>query len=190
MKRILLFACALILLAPAAFAGGKKKNKEKEAAMAVAENNNEVHWMTLDEAQAAMKKQPKKVWMDVYTSWCGWCKVMDKKTFTNPDVIKYLNQHFYAVKLDAEQKDSISFMGKKYGFVPEERANHFAVEIMRGQMSYPTSVYMEEGFQSPMCIPGYQEVPAMEMILKYLAEGIYKKTPFPEYQEKFVGTWK
>lgn len=136
-----------------------------------------------------MKKQPRKVWVDVYTSWCGWCKVMDKKTFSNVQVAKYMNEHFYAIRLDAEQKDSISFMGKKFGFVPEQRANQFAVEIMQGHMSYPTGVYMEANFQNPMGIPGYQDVPTMEVILHFLAEEAYKKGPFDEYQKNYKVTW-
>jgi thioredoxin-related protein len=127
--------------------------------------------------------------MDVYTDWCGWCKVMDKKTFSNPDVIEYVNKNFYAVKLNAEQKDSIRFVGKMYGFAPEYRANMFAVELLRGQMSFPTSVVMEENFQNPMPIPGYLDVPTMEKIIKYLGENIYKSKQFPEYEKGFTATW-
>ena len=184
MKRFLLFALTLLLASSFVFAGGRKKGKNS-----VPVNDSEIHWLTLDEAQTAMKKKPRKVWFDVYTSWCGWCKVMDKKTFANPSVAKYMNEHFYAIRLDAEQKDSISFMGKRFGFVPEQRANQFAVEIMQGQMSYPTGVYMEENFQKPMSIPGYQDVATMEVILTYLAQEAYKTTPFPDYQKSFKNTW-
>jgi hypothetical protein len=48
---------------------------------------------------------------------------------------------------------------------------------------------MEENFQGAQPIPGYQDVKMMELLLKYLGEGIYKTTPFPEYQENFKPTW-
>ncbi|RYF85706.1 MAG: DUF255 domain-containing protein, partial [Chitinophagaceae bacterium] len=142
-----------------------------------------------DEVQVAMKKQPKKVFMDVYTDWCGWCKVMDKKTFSHPDVIRYINKNFYAVKLNAEQKDSLFFMGKMYGYAPEHRANMLAAELMRGQMSYPTSIILEENFQNPQAIPGYLDVKTIEKILKYLGENIYKTKQFPEFEKEFIATW-
>lgn len=192
MKRILTLSLATLLLASSAFADNRKK-KLSEGAIASTStsvvDDKEVRWMNIDEVQVAMKKQPKMVWIDVYTDWCGWCKRMDKTTFSNPNVIKYLNEHFYAVKLDAEQQSDIRFMGKMYPFVATERANAFATELLKGQMSYPTSVFMEPNFQNAMPIPGYQDVKNMEMILKYLAQGLYKNTPFDKYAAEFQATW-
>ena len=114
---------------------------------------------------------------------------MDKKTFTHPEVIKYINKNFYAVKLDAEQRDSIRFMGKTYGFLPDYRANLFAVELLQGQMSYPTTVILHENFQDPQPIPGYLDVPTIEKVLKYLGENIYKTKKFEDFAKEFTPTW-
>lgn len=177
MKRMLLAVVAILMAIPS-FAGDKDK----------------INWMTWDEVQVAMKKKPKKVWVDVYTDWCGWCKVMDKKVFNHPDVIKYMNENFYAVKFDAETKEDIRFMGKIYKFQPSANrsggTNALAIALLRGQLSYPTNVFMEENFQNPSPIPGYNPVPRMEMILKFLGEGTYKTQQFPEFEKSFKGTWK
>ncbi|MGB2404834.1 MAG: thioredoxin family protein, partial [Flavobacteriaceae bacterium] len=58
----------------------------------------EINWLTLPEALEAQKAEPKKIFMDVYTIWCGPCKLLDRNTFSNKDVIRYINTHFYAVK--------------------------------------------------------------------------------------------
>ena len=68
-----------------------------------------VKWMSWEEAVQANKKNPKKIFIDVYTDWCGWCKKMDKTTLSNPKIVKELNANFYSVKFDAEQKESINF---------------------------------------------------------------------------------
>ena len=195
MKQLFILAIALLTLSPKAFTQKKATTKSagaarKTTAVITPVNDSEVHWLTLDEAQAAMKKEPRKVWIDVYTGWCGWCKVMDKKTFSNPSVARYLNDHFYAIRFDAEQKDSISFLGKRYGTSEDGRANQLAVELLKGELRYPTSVYMEPNFQVVMPpIPNYLDVPTIEMILKYLAEDKYKTTPFDQYQKDFKASW-
>ncbi|MBS1616419.1 MAG: DUF255 domain-containing protein [Bacteroidetes bacterium] len=177
MKRALLSCLSFLLLSTSCFSQSKSSP------------DKEIHWMNLDEVQVAMNKQPKKVWIDVYTDWCGWCKRMDKTTFQNPNVIKYMNEHFYAVKLNAEQHGDIRFMGKMYRYDPSDRTHPFAKELLHDQLSYPTTVFMEENFRSPQLIPGYQDVKTMEMILKYLGEGLYKKEPFPQYQAGFKPEW-
>ena len=58
----------------------------------------EIKWMTFDQAIAAQKKKPKKIFIDVYTSWCGPCKMLSSNTFANKDLAKYVNDNYYAVK--------------------------------------------------------------------------------------------
>ena len=188
MKNLILTLLSVLLISPAVLAEDPQRNKKKTKKETI--DDTKINWMSLGEVEAAMVKKPKKVFIDVYTDWCGWCKVMDKKTFSNKEVIKYMNEHFYAVKLNAEQKDTIRFKGKSYGFVPQYRSNQLAAELLAGRMSYPSFVIMEEHFQNPMQIAGYQNVSTMEKILKYIAGNIYKTTQYPEYEKTFVGTWK
>ena len=53
------------------------------------------------------EENPKKIFIDVYTDWCGWCKRMDNTTFKDSVMVKFLNDNFYCVKLNAEQKEDI-----------------------------------------------------------------------------------
>ena len=46
------------------------------------QNSGSIKWMTLDEINAAQKVSPKPVIVDLYTSWCVWCKKMDESTFS------------------------------------------------------------------------------------------------------------
>ena len=74
----------------------------------------EINWMTLEEAIELQKETPKKIIMDVYTNWCGPCKMLDKYTFHNEDVVNYINEHYYAVKFNAEGIDVVTFKGNTY----------------------------------------------------------------------------
>jgi len=186
MKRLALLILAMLILTPAIMADNKNKKSDKTEAT---EDNSEIHWLTLDELQVKMKESPRKVYIDVYTDWCGWCKRMEATTFHNPQVIKYMNENFYCVRLNAERKDTVRFVGKSYYFDPQYRANTLAVALMQGKMSYPTSIIMEDHFQSATPIPGYQDVPTMEMIVKYFGSNIYKTQHFDEYQKGFKASW-
>ncbi|HYE54161.1 MAG TPA: DUF255 domain-containing protein, partial [Chitinophagaceae bacterium] len=76
----------------------------------------EIKWLTLQQAEESNKKQQKPILIDLYTDWCGWCKVMDKQTYANKSVAAYISEKFYPVKLNAEQKQTIVFGGKTYQF--------------------------------------------------------------------------
>ncbi|MGV3585410.1 MAG: thioredoxin family protein, partial [Adhaeribacter sp.] len=67
-----------------------------------------INWLSLEEAAVLNKKEPRKMVIDVYTDWCGWCRKMDQSTFSDPEVADYVNKNFYAVKLDAEGKKPIT----------------------------------------------------------------------------------
>ncbi len=147
---------------------------------------NKVNWLTFEEAVEASKKEPKKIMIDLYTYWCGWCKHMDKKTFNNSKVSDYLNENFYAVKLDAEQREEIKFNGHTFKWVEGGRngIHTLAYSLLEGKLSYPTVVYLNEKFERIMISPGFKEVPAMMKELKYAAEEHYKNTSWEMYQRK------
>ncbi len=73
-----------------------------------------INWLSLEEADSLYKIQPRPMFIDVYTDWCGWCKRMDASTFQDEAIGKYLNENFYPVKLDAETKDTINFLGREF----------------------------------------------------------------------------
>lgn len=129
-----------------------------------------IQWMKFEEAIAANAKNPKMILVDVYTDWCGWCKKMDKDTFTDPRVIAHFQKNFYAVKLNAEDTNrKFPFMGKT--FTEAEMAASMRVN------SYPNFVVIEPGLQNIAQLPGYREPEAFLSGLAELIEKAFKKTP-------------
>ncbi len=117
-----------------------------------------LQWTSIENLEAVSNKSNKKVMIDMYTSWCGWCKVMDKKTFTNPEVIKYLNDNFHVVKFNAEQKQPVTFKGKEYQWANAGRrgVNMLAHEMLNGRLGYPSLVFLDENLNKIKVSPGYK----------------------------------
>jgi len=116
-------------------------------------------WNSIDDLEKIAAKGDKKVMIDMYTSWCGWCKVMDKKTFTDPNVIAYLNENFHLVKFNAEQKQPVKYKGKTYEWINAGRkgVNTLAQEMLNGRLGYPSMVYLDENLNKIRVSPGYKK---------------------------------
>lgn len=145
-------------------------------------------WLSVDEAAGKLQKEQRPVLIDLYTSWCGWCKQMDKKTYSNKQVAEYLQTKFYPVKVDAETKAAIKWNGRTYQFNANYRANEFALYLAHGQLEFPTTIIIPPGGE-PQAIPGYMEPKELEMLVKYFGEGKYKTMGFDEFQRGFKASW-
>lgn len=143
-----------------------------------------IQWISFEEAVILSEKNPKKVFIDVYTSWCGWCKKMDATTFKEADVVKYINANFYPVKLNAETKDTIRFRDKEFRYVTEYKANELAVSLLSGKMGYPSYVLLDEKFALMTApVQSYLEKKDLMPILEYYGGNIYKEKSWEEYKK-------
>lgn len=156
--------------------------------VSMAMNAQEVRWLTWEEATklAETDKNPKKIFVDVYTDWCGWCKKMDKDTFQNPEVAAYMQANYYMVKLDGEGKEPIEFKGKTFKFVPSGRNGYheFAAALMQGKLSYPTTIFLDEKMNMLSPVPGYQKPDAFLKIAKYFGDNIHKEKDWETYSKE------
>ena len=155
--------------------------------ISVTHAQDEKQWLTWEEMQVMQKREARKVLIDVYTDWCGWCKRMDKNTFQKADIARYVNNNYYAVKFDAEYKDDITFNGVNYSYVKSGRKGHheLAALILKGRLSFPTVVFLDEGMKVIQPIPGYQDPKSMELIVTYFARDYYKDTPWKKYTNMY-----
>jgi len=149
-----------------------------------------IHWMNFDDVVRLGETHPKKIFIDVYTPWCGWCKKMDAETYQDPKIIAYINKNFYAVHLDAETADTFHFKGHKF-FNPQPHTrgytNELASSLLDGKLGYPTTVYMDEGFSRLTYIQSYMSAADLMPILIYFAEEKYKTMSFDDYKQAISG---
>ncbi len=168
--------CLFIFSGQALFAQKEKENKTQDASL--------VKWYTFEEAIKKNKKKPRKIFIDVYTDWCGWCKKMDRETFLNADVAEYLNKNFYPVKLNAEQAEKIVFKGQEFvnPNPGKPRSPHqLAIAILKQEMSYPSYVLLNEDSEWLFKIRGYKTADDLLPMLKYFGSDQYKVMSWTEF---------
>lgn len=146
-------------------------------------DEDKITWLTWEEAMEMNKENPKKIFVDVYTEWCGWCKRMDATTFTDPDVVDYMNDHFYAVKLDAEMKENIIFKDQKFKYVKQgnKGIHTLAYSLLEGKLSYPSFVTLNEDLDRIAVSPGYKKPDQLIKELRFAAEDKYKDKSWDDY---------
>ena len=151
--------------------------------LAWSQNDIKVNWLTIEEAIEAQKEEPRKIFIDLYTDWCGWCKRMDVQTFQQPHIAQYLNNNFYAVKFNAEYKSDIKYKGETFQYVRSGKKGYheLAAKLANYRLSYPTLIFLDENMDIIQPIPGYQDEKTFELIMIYFAEDYYISTPWKRY---------
>jgi thioredoxin-related protein len=146
-----------------------------------------VHWMSFEEAIARSKKEKRKIFIDVYTDWCGWCKVMDKNTFNDPEIARILNEKFYPVKFNAEQRADVQFAGHTFKFIENGRSGYheLAASLLQNKLSYPTVVFLTEDFQMIQPLPGYRKADEFHKIIQYIGEDHFKSESWEDFQKTY-----
>ncbi len=147
----------------------------------------DVKWLSFEKALELNKENPKPILVDLYTDWCGWCKRMDASTYKNETIVKYINDNYYAVKMDGEGKKDITFKGKTFKYVQKGRSKYheLAAAIMNGKMSYPSTAFFNSEEQMIQVVPGYLAKERFEKILAYFSGETYKNTPWKDFEKGF-----
>jgi thioredoxin-related protein len=154
-----------------------------------------IKWMSFNEAQAAAKKDGKPLMIDVYTQWCGPCKMLSGRTFMDDQLAAYVNAHYHAVKFDAEGNEQVTYNGKTLGnpsFNPaavggRNGTHDLTMQIapVEGRVAYPTVVYMDKDGKVLAPVQGFLTPEQMEPILIFFGEGKYKTMDYPTFTKDF-----
>lgn len=138
----------------------------------------EIEWVNLEDAQKLNEKKETAKWIivDMNTSWCGPCRMMERNTFTDNGVIELMNEHFHAVNFNAEGPDDVTFNGKVYSN-PSYDVNRGSGRNSMHELTkyfkisgYPTLVVIDEKGAVVQLIVGYQSPQNMISVLTGLLE--------------------
>lgn len=145
-----------------------------------------INWISWDKMISIRTKDSvkKKIFIDMYTGWCGWCKRMDGTTFKDANIVKYMNENYYNIKFDAESRDTINFNNHQFtnsepSFIksnPNSRGKThlFAHSLLDGSLSYPSYVILDENLSRLMIYKGFKDAETLFGILLFFSTNQYK----------------
>lgn len=138
-------------------------------------------WYTFNEGIAKAEKENKHIIIDFYTDWCGWCKQMDKKTFSDPEVSKFLFDNFIPIRINAENMtEKLKFQNRT--LTPREIASAFRIS------GFPSVAFLTSKSEIIVVIPGFIEKEMFMNLLKYMNSECYRsKMSMEEFLKKDFG---
>jgi thioredoxin-related protein len=155
-----------------------------------------INWMSLEKAIESQKNNPKNILVDVYTNWCGPCKLMDKNTFQNKEIARFINEHYYAVKFNGEGNEIVSFRGREFSNIEYDESksqrrnsSHQFTQFL-GISAYPTTLFFDKEMNLITPVRGYLRPKQIEIYLQLFKDEFYKSVKTQKEFDSFVKNFK
>ena len=129
---------------------------------------------TFEEVEELHQQTPKPILIFLYTDWCKICFGMKKTTFKNKKVIQLINEKFYFIKLNAEEKQDITFLGKMFTYKPSGTntgMHELAAELgtIKKTIIYPSTIILNTVFEIEAQLAGlYNAREMMDILTTYI----------------------
>jgi len=123
--------------------------------------SNEIQWQTYQNGITSAQSEGQKIFLHFFASWCGYCKIMDQKTFKDASVVQYLNENFIPIKVETDQQRELAIQYRVTGL--------------------PSNWFLQTDSEKIANRPGYISPEEMFSFLKFIHTDSYKKMNLSEF---------
>jgi thioredoxin-related protein len=139
------------------------------SSISYSQEETELKTYSFEEVEKLHKETPKPVVVFIQADWCQICRGMEKTTLANKKVIALLNESFYFIKFNGEEKKDILFLGNTYVFKPygSSGTHELALKLatIDKRMSYPTTAILDKEFGIVLQLEGLTNKRRMASVL-------------------------
>ena len=171
-----LLAASSLLSLPGAAAGGAVPPRRPGRSALPTPGERRLDWLAFDAAAARASKEGKHVIVDVYTTWCGWCKVMERQTYGDSEVADYLTRNFVLAKVNGESSAKMHWKGQ------EMTEREFT--RMVGVNGFPTTFFFKPDLDVVGGVPGFISPQAFMIYARYVGTRWYEKGNIQDFMKQ------
>lgn len=131
------------------------------SAEAAAEEATSISWLSYRQGREQASQTGKMLLINFTADWCRYCRKMKKETYTEPEVIAYVSEHFVPVMVDTQKERQI--------------ATEYYVRGL------PTIWFLTSEGERISNLPGFVDAPTYLQVLRYIASGTYQQMDFKAY---------
>jgi len=162
-------------------------------------SSSSIEWMGWQEAENRTTKKDKKGFVWVYTDWCEQSQKMMDTHLKNSDVIRYINENFYAIEFNGQSKEDITIKDKTWRFVETAQGDyHELAQVLtvvdkynvNQSIAYPRIVFLDEELNLITPIDGNLDLKELEMVLAFVATDSFKEMTIEQFMLKFTPQFK
>lgn len=146
-----------------------------------------VKFYSIREVENLQKKKPRKVLVNITSGFCNTCMVMEKTTFPDSSIAKYINDNFYLVNFNVESNDTILFRNEKYfkSMINNFPLHSLGLKLTANRFSMPALCLLDEEMNTIDVLNFYQSPEHMKPILNFIATNSYKTKNFGEFMKTY-----
>lgn len=111
-----------------------------------------INWVSFEQLDSLLAVEPRETLIFIHTDWCSYCRKMEREIFTKQNLVTVINKNYYAVSLDAESAQEITFdqsVWKPKSNKKRTGQHHpLALALLNGkQMVFPSLLRFDKEFR-------------------------------------------